>query len=90
MEDEDLELEIDGKTEHYKVLFKVEIEGDRCYILYTKEARNEVDEIIVHAGYFTEEGEDKYIEPVTDDETLEFLSNILVQIQNQVGKDKGE
>lgn len=84
-----LELKENGKKVVYNILLTVDTK-DNKYILYTKNEKNDVDEIIVYAGILHESGSDVEITPVLDDEVLEYLDSVLIQVQNNAKKEVEE
>ena len=84
-----LELKENGKKVVYNILLTVEAKDDK-YILYTKNERNDVDEIIVYAGILHEVGNDIEITPVLDDDVLEYLDSVLIHVQNSAKKEVEE
>ena len=84
-----LELKENGKKVVYSILLTIEAK-DNKYILYTKNEKNDVDEIIVYAGILHENGEEVEISPVLEDDVLEYLDSILIQVQNNYKKEVEE
>jgi len=79
-----LVLEVEGKKEKFDILIEVEIvdKKDR-YILYTKEEKNDIDEVIVYAGILKNKKGKEVIIPVKDDLVLELLDDLLMQIHKK-------
>lgn len=86
-----LEMEIDGKVEKYDILLKVDVKDENgTYILYTKNEKNDIGDIIVYAGILEEKGEDVIIKPVKDEEKIELLDDLLEQIESRINKKEDE
>lgn len=86
-----LEMEIDGKIEKYDILLKVEMKDENgTYILYTKNEKNDVGNIIVYAGILEQKGEDVTIKPVKDEEKMLMLDDLLNQIESRIKKKEDE
>ncbi len=84
-----LELKENGKKVVYNILLTVDAK-DNKYILYTKNEKNDVDEIIVYAGILNTVGSDVEISPVLDDDVLEYLDSVLIHVQNDAKKEVEE
>lgn len=82
-----LELKENGKKVVYDILLTIEAK-DNKYILYTKNEKNDIDEIIVYAGILHEHDKEIEITPVLDDDILEYLDSILIQVQNNAKKEE--
>lgn len=78
---------IDNKNkDEYNVLFKVEAENKKNYVVYTKNEKNKDGEIIAYAASYSMCEGKQILEPVEDDNVLEFLDGILLQVQNKMNK----
>lgn len=86
-----LELEIDGKKEIFDIILKVDVKDENgTYILYTKNEKNDVGDIIVYAGILEENNDKVIIKPVEDEEKLELLDDLLEQIKTRTDKKEVE
>lgn len=68
-----------------KILFKVEINKEK-YVIYTNEEKNEYGDIIAYAASCDDNG----LNPIEDEELLEYLGTILLQIQKNIKNGKKE
>lgn len=79
-----LEIEVNGKKEIYDILIKVDVKDETgSYILYTKNEKNDMGDIIVYAGLLENNGDGVIIKPVNDEEKLEMLDDLLEQIDTR-------
>lgn len=84
-----LEIFVDGKKEIYDILIQVNLKDENgSYILYTKNEKNDVGDIIVYAGILEEKKEGVLIKPVLDEEKLELLDDLLEQIKLRTNKEE--
>lgn len=69
----------------YNPLIKIALE-EKEYIIYTKGELNECGDIICYGATYNFVNGKQIVEPIKEDETLEFLDSILMQIQEIVNK----
>lgn len=83
---------IDKETkEEYNVLFKVETDNNKTnYIVYTKGEKNKDGETIAYAANYCLKNGEYFLEPIENEDTLEFLDSVLLQVQNKMNKEVGE
>lgn len=83
MKKNNLVVEMNDTKEVYDILVNVEA-NEANYIIYTKNEKNECGDTIAYAAnYEFVDGKQK-IQPIEDDDVLEFLDTILMQIQNKM------
>ena len=70
-----------NQKEEYKVLLRVKDDNDE-YIIYTKNEKNDCDEILAYAGKYLIKDGCQVILPIEDENILELLDNILLQVQS--------
>ena len=68
-----------------KVLFRVEV-NEKEYVIYTNDEKNECGDTIAYAASCDKNG----LNPVEDEEVLEYLGAILIQIQKNIKNGKRE
>lgn len=84
-------IDQENNTEEYNILFKVETDNkDINYVVYTKGEKSKDGDVIAYAGVYSIKNGKQQIEPIEDDNTLEFLDSVLLQIQNKMNKEVGE
>ena len=82
---------IDNKAkDEYTILFKVDTEDKKSYVVYTKNEKNKDGEVVAYAANYNICDGKQSLEPVDDENTLEFLDTILLQVQSKMNKNRGE
>ena len=84
-------IDEENQKDEYKVLFKVDIENKNdSYVVYTKDEKNEEGEVICYAATYEVDNGKQKLEPIENEEILEFLDSILLQVQGKMNKNVGE
>lgn len=77
--------------EEYNILFKVETDNDKVnYVVYTNGEKNSDGDVIAYAANYIRKNGKQVLEPIENEDVLEFLDSVLLQVQNKMNKEIGE
>lgn len=79
-------LVIDNKKKDiYKPLLKIKTENEE-YIIYTKNEQNKLGDTVCYVSSYIFSDGTQRLEKIENDETIEWLDNIFMQVENLVNK----
>lgn len=84
-------IDKEDKKEEFNVLFRVETDDkNHNYVVYTKEEQNDDGDTIAYAANYMKVNGKQILEPIEDEDILEFLDSILLQVQSKMNKEVGD
>lgn len=60
--------------------------NNKKYMIYTKNEKNNCGDVICYASLYQIENGKQYLEPITEESTLEFIDGILMHVQELMNK----
>lgn len=79
-------LVIDNKKKDtYKPLLKIKTDNEE-YIIYTKDEQNKLGDTVCYVSSYNFSDGVQRLEKIESDETIEWLDNIFMQVQNLMNK----
>lgn len=78
-------IEQNEKKVEFIPLIKVDME-DKEYIIYTKDEQNELGDTVCYVSTYNFKNGSQTLEPIDEENTLEFLDEILMHVQTIMNK----